>query len=39
MVFGLHSIQRWCFFVEQWSFFLQDPIFLVFFEFLEACSN
>ena len=26
-------------FVERWSFSLQDPIFLVFFGFLEACSS
>ena len=26
-------------FVERWSFFLQDPIFLVFFGFSEACSS
>ena len=25
------------FFVERWFFSLQDPIFLVFFRFLEAC--
>ena len=27
------------FFVERWSFSLQDPIFLVFFGFSEACSS
>ena len=27
------------FFVEMWSFCLQDPIFLVFFRFSEACSS
>ena len=26
-------------FVEKWSFSLQDPIFMVFFEFSEACSS
>ena len=28
---------REVFFVERWSFSLQDPIFLVFFGFSEAC--
>ena len=27
------------FFVESWSYCLQDPIFLVFFGFSEACSR
>ena len=26
-------------FVERWFFSLQDPIFLVFFRFSEACSS
>ena len=37
MVFGPHSIRGWCFFVEKLSSSLQDPIFMLFFEFLEAC--
>ena len=37
MVFGPHSIEGWCFSVEKLSFSLQDPLFLVFFEFSEAC--
>ena len=28
---------REVFFVERWSFSLQDPIFMVFFGFSEAC--
>ena len=39
MVFGPHSIWGWCFFVEMLSSSFQDPIFLVFFEFSEACSS
>ena len=39
MVFRPHSMQVWCFFVEKWSFSMQDPIFLVFFKFSEACSS
>ena len=27
------------FFVDRWSFSLQDPIFLVFLGFLETCSS
>ena len=33
----LKSIPVWCFFVEKWSFSLQDHIFMVFFGFLEDC--
>ena len=39
MVFGPHSIQGWCFFVEKLSSSLQDPTFLVFFLISEACSS
>ena len=39
MVFGTKIHSNVVFFVERWPFSLQDPIFLVFFGFLEVCSS